>query len=225
MDQIGSPNEPENDAATAFGEVRAEISLLRRAIERLTDERTAQPDYAPSLEAIAKRLEDVCVWAKRVSERPALGLTPATLARQITEAGESARTRDKELLDRAARRMDDAGSQIDAIIARSRFAAEQDRELHQNRIAFGMAGMVLCAILPGAVARSLPVSWAVPERMAARMLGTDMWQGGQNMMFKAGPARWSRIVSYEHQRTAQTAPVERAPQPKASQRPKPSKRT
>lgn len=192
MDQISTPNEPESNAATAFGEVRAEISLLRRAVERLTDERTAQPDYAPSLEAIAKRLEDVCVWAKRVSERPALGLTPATLARQIAEAGESARTRDKEMLDRAARRMDDAGSRIDAIIARSRSAAEQDRELNRNRIAFGVAGMVLCAILPGAVARSLPVSWAVPERIAARMLGTDMWHAGQTMMFKANTDRWQQ---------------------------------
>ncbi|SFO33474.1 DUF6118 family protein [Sphingomonas sp. OK281] len=205
MDQIGSPNEPENDAATAFGEVRAEISLLRRAVERLTDERTAQPDYAPSLEAIAKRLEDVCVWAKRVSERPALGLTPANLARQIAEAGETVRTRDRDMLDRAGRRMDDAGSRIDAIIARARSAAEQDRELNRNRIAFGVAGMVLWAILPGAVARSLPVGWAVPERIAARMLGTDMWQAGQNMMFKADPARWSRIVSHERQRAMQVS--------------------
>ncbi len=197
MDQISTPDEPENDAATAFGELRAEISLLRRAIERLTDERTAQPDYAPSLEAIAKRLEDVCVWARRVSERPALALTPATLARQIAEAGETARTRDKEMLDRAARRMDEAGSRIDAMIARSRSAAEQDRELNRNRIAFGVAGMVLCAILPGAFARSLPVSWAVPERIAARMLGTDMWHAGQSMMSKANPDRWSHIIVRE----------------------------
>jgi len=224
MDQIGSPNEPENDAATAFGEVRAEISLLRRAVERLTDERTAQPDYAPSLEAIAKRLEDVCVWARRVSERPALGLTPATLTRQITEAGESARARDKELLDRAARRMDDAGSRIETNIARSRSAAEHIRELNRNRIAFGVAGMMLCAILPGAVARSLPVSWAVPERIAARMLGAEMWQAGQGMMLKADPARWSRIVGYERQCTALTTPVEGAPCQGASQRLKPSKR-
>lgn len=225
MDQISTPDEPGNHAVTAFGEVRAEISLLRRAVERLTDERTAQPDYAPSLEAIAKRLEDVCVWANRVSERPALGLTPATLAREIAEAGEAVRTRDQEMLDRATRRMDDAGSRIDAIIARSRGAAEQDRELNRNRIAFGVAGMVLCTILPGAVARSLPVSWAVPERIAARMLGADMWQAGQGMMFKADPARWSRIVSSERRRTAQTAPVERAPEPTASQRPKRSKHT
>jgi hypothetical protein len=214
MDQISTPDEPENQAATAFGEVRAEISLLRRAVERLTDERTAQPDYAPSLEAIAKRLEDVCVWAKRISERPALGLTPATLAREIAEAGEAVRTRDQEMLDRATRRMDDAGSRIDAIIARSRSAAEQNRELNRNRIAFGVAGMVMCAILPGAVARSLPVRWAVPERIAARMLGTDMWQAGRSMMFKANPDRWQQGFADDQGLRLRAERVEIAPKSK-----------
>lgn len=200
MDQISTPDEPENQAATAFGEVRAEISLLRRAVERLTDERTAQPDYAPSLEAIAKRLEDVCVWAKRVSERPALGLTPATLAHEIAEAGEAVRTRDQEMLDWATRRMDDAGGRIDAIIARSRSTAEQDRELKRNRVAFAVAGMVLCAILPGAVARSLPVSWAIPERIAAWIVGADIWTAGARMMTKANPERWNQIVNHGQER-------------------------
>ncbi|RSU55923.1 hypothetical protein DAH66_22130 [Sphingomonas koreensis] len=57
--------------------------------------------------------------------------------------------------------------------------------------------MVTFAILPGAVARSLPVRWAVLERIAARMLGTDMWRAGQGMMAKADPDRWNQIVDRE----------------------------
>lgn len=189
MDQDSTPGVDTSLAAHAFGELRAEISLLRRAVERLTDERTSQPDYAPSLEAIGKRLEDVCVWAQRVSEKPALKLTPESLGREIITAATKARTQDHELLDRAARAMDAAGSRIDAMIARSRSVAEQNRKLVRNRIAFSVAGMALFAILPGAVARSLPASWAVPERIAARMLGTDMWHAGQDMMAKADPDR------------------------------------
>ena len=185
-------------AAHAFGELRAEISLLRRAVERLTDERTSQPDYAPSLEAISKRLEDVCVWAQRVSEKPALKLTPGSLASEIAAAAASSRAQDQHLLANAAAAMDTAAGRIDAMIARSRSVVAQDRELHRNRIAFGVAGMVLFAILPGAIARSLPVSWAVPERIAARMLGTDMWRAGQNMMAKADPDRWNQLVGREH---------------------------
>lgn len=55
--------------------------------------------------------------------------------------------------------------------------------------------MVTFAILLGGFARSLPVSWAMLERIAAHMLGTDMWGAGQSMMAKADPNRWSEIVA------------------------------
>jgi hypothetical protein len=64
--------------------------------------------------------------------------------------------------------------------------------------------MVLFAILPGAIARSLPVSWAVPERIAARMLGSSMWAAGEDMMVKANPDRWQRIVAQDHARARST---------------------
>ncbi|WP_419808595.1 DUF6118 family protein [Sphingomonas sp.] len=195
MTQDSPPTVDASLAAHAFGELRAEISLLRRAVERLTDERTSQPDYALSLEAISKRLEDVCVWAQRVSEKPALKLTPGTLASEIAGAAASSRAQDQRLLESATAAMDAAGSRIDAMIARSRSIVEQDRELLRNRIAFAVAGMVMFAILPGAIARSLPVNWAVPERIAARMLGTDMWHAGQSMMARADPDRWDQIVA------------------------------
>jgi hypothetical protein len=199
MDQESTQTVAPSFAAQAFAELRGEISLLRRAVERLTDERTSECDYAPSLEAIGKRLEDVCVWAQRVSERPALKLTPESLGREIAAAATSSRAQDQQLLERAASSMEAAGSRIDAMIGRSRSAAEQDRELVRNRIAFAVAGMALFAILPGAIARSLPVSWAVPEKIAARMLGTDMWQAGQQMMAKADPDRWNQIVVHERE--------------------------
>ncbi|WEJ99476.1 MAG: DUF6118 family protein [Candidatus Sphingomonas phytovorans] len=186
-------------AAHAFGELRAEISLLRRAVERLTDERIAQPDYAPSLEAVGKRLEDVCAWARRVSEKPALQLTPESLGREITEAAANSREQDQQALERAASAMEAAGARIDAMIARSRSVAEQNREVLHNRVAFAVAGMVLFAILPGMIARSLPVSWAVPERIAARTVGTDMWHAGQQMMKKADPERWGQLVAHEQE--------------------------
>ncbi len=199
MDQDNPRNVDTSLAAHAFGELRAEFSLLRRAVERLTDERTSQPDYAPSLEAIGKRLEDVCVWARRVSEKPALQLTPEIIGREIIEAAANSREQDQQTLERATSAMEAAGARIDAMIARSRSVAQQNRELFHNRIAFAVAGMVLFAILPGAVARSLPVSWAVPERIAARMLGTDMWHAGQHMMEKADPKRWGQIMTRDQE--------------------------
>ncbi|SEM38877.1 hypothetical protein SAMN05192583_0007 [Sphingomonas gellani] len=197
MDQDTTREVDTSLAAHAFGELRAEISLLRRAVERLTDERISQPDYAPSLEAIAKRLEDVCASVQRLSERPALKLTPEAMAREITAAATASRERDREMLQSAVANMNGAAVNLSAALAGARSAAEQSRELLHNRVAFAVAGMVTFAILPGAVARSLPVSWAVPERIAARMLGADMWQAGQQMMAKANPERWEQIVVHE----------------------------
>ncbi|MDG2532569.1 DUF6118 family protein [Sphingomonas sp. HITSZ_GF] len=197
MDQNTTREVDTSLAAHAFGELRAEISLLRRAVERLTDERTSQPDYAPSLEAIAKRLEDVCASMQRLSERPALKLTPEAMAREITAAAAASRERDREMLRSAAANMNGVAGNLSTALAGARSAAEQNRELLHNRVAFAVAGMVTFAILPGAVARSLPVSWAVPERIAARMLGADMWQAGQQMMAKADPERWEQIVVRE----------------------------
>lgn len=192
MDQDSTREVDTSLAAHAFGELRAEISLLRRAVERLTDERTSQPDYAPSLEEISKRLEQVTGWVGNIAKQPAMQLTPEGVGRQISAAAVTGREGDQQMLQRAAADMDAAAGRIDAMIARSRSITEQNRELLHNRIAFFVAGMVTFAILPGAIARSLPVTWAIPERIAARMLGTDMWHAGQQMMQKADEQRWRR---------------------------------
>ncbi|MFT6569155.1 MAG: hypothetical protein ACJAWY_000850 [Sphingomonas echinoides] len=51
---------------------------------------------------------------------------------------------------------------------------------------FGLGGVAVgilaWAILPGLVAREVvPASWHWPERMAARTLGTSMWDGARRL--------------------------------------------
>jgi hypothetical protein len=189
-------------AAQAFGELRAEISLLRRAVERLTDERTATPDYTLTLEDLSKRLTNIGIWTKRISETPALTQTPDSLAKDISVAATGSRAHDRDLLNSAANTFGDGVRRIDAMIARNRTVIEQEKELKHNRVAFAVAGMVFFAIVPGAIARSLPVSWAVPERIAARMLGLTMWRAAEDMMDKADPDAWNAIAKREQERAA-----------------------
>lgn len=184
-------------AAQAFGELRAEISLLRRAVERLTDERTAAPDYTPTLEELSKRLSNINAYLKHVSETPALTQTPEGLTQSISAAATASRAHDRDLINNAASSMDDGVRRIDAMIARNRTVAEQEKELNYNRLTFAVAGMVFFSIVPGAVARSLPVSWSVPERIAARMLGLTVWDAGKDMMRKADPEALHAIVQRE----------------------------
>jgi hypothetical protein len=202
MDQETTEGVATSFAAQAFGELRAEISLLRRAVERLTDERTATPDYTPTLEDLSKRLRNINAYLKHVSETPALTQTPEVLARSISTAATDSRAHDRLLLTSAANSMNEGFCRIDAMIARNRTVFEQEKELNHNRVAFLVAGMVFFAVVPGAIARSLPVSWAVPERIAARMLGLTMWEAGEDMMGKYDPGAWNAIAKREQEYAA-----------------------
>src|SRR3546814_2526102 len=64
-----------NDPASAFESLRGEISLLRRAVEGLTAERHAAPNYKPTLAALAERL------AAKIGR--AHGQTPVTNAHLV----------------------------------------------------------------------------------------------------------------------------------------------
>jgi hypothetical protein len=201
-------------AAQAFNDLSEEIRVTRREVERIADERTAQPDYGPSIEELGKRLEDLRALVARMDQHPALRLDPQRFAERISEVAINARAQDHQELGQAIARMDATGSRIDMVTRRARSAADQDRELNHNRVAFAIACMLLWSILPGAVARSLPVSWAAPERIAARMLGTDMWQAGQIMMLRANPDAWRAIVERERGRKGLPAAPARKKEPR-----------
>jgi hypothetical protein len=169
MDQI-SP--PEQDAGLAFEALRGEVSLLRRAVEGLTAERQAMPDYAPTLAQLDADLKKIMDWARKVSERPGLRMTPASLAEELVIAGAKVRAGDHRAMDDAATRLEAQVARIDAMVVRNRLAAEQRRHVRWFA-ATGLAlGILLWSFLPGSIARSLPASWHVPEMLAARMIGT-----------------------------------------------------
>lgn len=199
MDRAIVTSAADSLAAQAFNDLGEEIRLTRREVERIADERSAQPDYGPSIEELSKRLADLRALIVRMDQHPALAVDPQRFADHINNAALKARAQDREALVQAMARMDSAGERIDMITRRTRSAGDQSRKLTHNRVAFAVAGMLLWSILPGAVARSLPVSWAVPERMAARMLGTDMWQAGQNMMLRADPEAWRATVESDQE--------------------------
>lgn len=62
---------------------------------------------------------------------------------------------------------------IDGVVERAWTADRQNRWLLGTGIVGALAGMLLWSVLPGEIARALPVAWQVPERMAARILRHD----------------------------------------------------
>lgn len=118
-------NIAEQDAAAAFEQLRREVSLLRRGVEALTAERQAQPDYSATLLDLDRRLEDVRKWARTISERPALQLTPAAIADQIEDAASDAREAEAKQAAVAAAALRSAIDQLASLQGRTRTSEEQ----------------------------------------------------------------------------------------------------
>jgi len=175
-----------SDAATAFEELRREVSLARAAVEGLTAARERIPDYSETLGAMLAALRDVTQRIGKIEHSPAISLSPAAMAAEISDASEAARTADRKQLHDTRDELIRAIGRIDAMVDHGRAAHHQQRLLITTGFAAAAGAMLLMAILPGAIARSLPERWHVPEWMAARTIGLDQREAGKRMIATAG---------------------------------------
>lgn len=107
------------------------------------------------------------------------------MAKQINFAAQTVRTEDRRMLDTARASLDRSAGWIDSVVKRGQ-AADQQLERHIWCVAAGMlAGIFVWAVLPGAVARSLPASWHVPEWMAARTMNMEQRAAGERLIATA----------------------------------------
>lgn len=185
----------ETDPAEAFEGVRRELSLLHRAVEGLTAARDAIPDYSDTLGSMDQALRTIGLRLRQIQESPAVSLSPAAMAQEINRAAQVVRAEDRKALHEAGDALSRSLSHIDALAKRRRETDEQKRLLLWVGAGAFVCGILLWLVLPGAVARSLPESWHMPERMAARMMGEPtLWDSGSRMMRADNPAAWSAVT-------------------------------
>ena len=175
-----------SDAATAFEELRREVSLARAAVEGLTAARERIPDYSATLGAMLAALRETAERIATIERSPAISLSPAAMAAEISDASEAARAADQKQLHDTRDELLRAIGRIDAMVDHGRAAHHQRRLLIWTGACAALAATLLMAILPGAVARSLPERWHVPEWMAARTIGLDQREAGERMIATAG---------------------------------------
>lgn len=140
------------DAATAFEELRREISLQRTAIEGLTAARDMLPDYSPTLRDMAARLGQLEKQAECINEQPAMRLTPLTIATEIHEGLMRFRSDDRKILVEACDGLARALGRVDAMVKQKRSTNEQDWW-----VTWAGTGGVLCGMLLALVSVA---SWA-----------------------------------------------------------------
>ena len=129
------------DAATAFEDLRREISLQRAAIEGLTAAKDKLPDYSLTLRDIASRLGKVERHIESINETPAMRLTPLTFAAEIHEALMSFRAEDGKAVGHARDALARALGRVEGIIKQRRSTEEQDWW-----VTWGATGGLLCGI-------------------------------------------------------------------------------
>jgi Family of unknown function (DUF6118) len=182
MTQEPAQTAPDDDIARAFAALRGEVSLTRAALEGLTAARERIPDYSVTLSQIAKELADAASGIERLEQSPAARLSPASLTTAIVKASVDARAEDRALLSDARDVLSCSIGRIDGIVQRGQAADRQWQRIWQAAAGGAIGGMLLMAVLPGAIARNLPASWHVPEWMAARTMGLGQKQAGERMV-------------------------------------------
>ena len=157
-----------------------------------------------TLGAISDTLGAAVGSIQRLEQSPAVRLTPGAMGAELMKASVAVRAEDRQMLHDARDALSRSIGHVDAIVARGQAADRQWQRVLQAAGGGALAATLLMAFLPGAIARSLPTSWHVPEWMAARTIGTDMWRAGQRMMGTANPDRWDEIVDRDHEQASST---------------------
>lgn len=181
-------NDDQDDAARAFRELTAEVTVMRRAVEAMA---TKEPiDYSPTLGAVTKGLDKLAAATNILSERPAMKITTETYAAQLRRATEdAARPMSAEL-----QRAQGLTGQMERALGGIRTRQEQRVAVLQVGAVVLAFGLVVGFFLLTLFVRALPESWNAPERVAAYIVGDDRWTAGQAMMSSANPDAWARIA-------------------------------
>ena len=174
-----------DDPAAAFEALRAEVAALRTSLGG--GDGRASPDYAPTLGKMAASLA-------KIEAHPALQLTPEAFAYQVRQARDAAQQQGSRDMSAAIQRVDAAGAGLERMAERQRTGREQLRQVAIMTAVGAVAGVIVWVGLSGPIARALPASWSVPERMAAATLRLDRWDAGARLMQSDNPQGWAQVV-------------------------------
>lgn len=160
MDEQRS-EEMEDPVAEAFDRLRGEVAATRLVMQSFAAERAedTMPDYSATLGEIVRQVERHAQAIEMLGERPALGLTPEAIARQIAAAGTEVRHEDAAALDKARSAMERMATELARAMVSARTAADQRRWVIRSAVGGMVVGALLWAVVPGLILRALSESW------------------------------------------------------------------
>jgi hypothetical protein len=178
------------DPAQAFEDLRAEVSVLRRAIEALPGawEESRPPDYTPSLGTIVQGLAAVENQLAGIEKHPALRLTPEQHQQAIAQAGNVLMREAAQKLDRAAQDAERERHQLAGLIGTVRKQDEQ-----RNWLLWAASGALVVGLLVSPfLAGVLP--FGGDSAVAAVIMRADRWNAGIALMQVGSPDGWRGVA-------------------------------
>lgn len=194
MDTLPALTSDADPAAHAFARLAEKVDLLEAAIVGLAAKREAAPDYSETLGEIAALLEKMRTGINTLARRPAMEITPDAMAEHMVAASAKARAPDAAIIREAYERINKIMARLESHESAIVTARDQRRQRHLWGIGGALAGIVLWSIAPGFIARAMPDSWHLPERMAARTLNLDRWMTGEHLLATTEPERWQTVL-------------------------------
>ena len=162
-------------AEQAFEELRAEVKVLRRAVEALPEAWAANrpANYTETLGAIAKKLEILASHLQAIEQHPAIRMTPAQHQRAIAAAGEG-------LMHNAVQKLDSATAEA---VKERRELAGLIGSMRGQRASSGSGWLWTgrCGVLVGVIdlagVRAMVALWARWPRRRVHHAGRSLERG------------------------------------------------
>lgn len=189
------------DPAQAFEDLRAEVSVLRRAIESMpgTMRENRSPDYSEDLGIIGKGLDDIGDQLSKIMKAPALVRSAEEQGQAIAQAGSGLVREAVQRIDQAAQRLDRATreaegerSQLSGVIGQVRTRSRQFKVLCWTGGLALMGGLVISPLIELALPQGLRT------QAAALVMHEDRWSAGAKLMQAANLPGWNRIAADTH---------------------------
>jgi hypothetical protein len=190
-DELTVADEP-SDAATAFASMSRKLALVVAAQEgfAIRLQEMHGRDYTDDLARIHEQQAEFVKAIRILAYRPAMELTVEGIAERIEQAGKDVRASDHQALTAAREGFAYALQAVKGVVATALTASAQRKWMGIAAGAGTMLGMILFAILPGAIARSMPESWLWPEQRAAHAMRRNEWDAGIRLLQVSDPDRW-----------------------------------
>jgi len=179
------------EPAQAFEDLRAEVSVLRKAIEALPEalDRNRAPDYSPDFGVIGQGMDAIGVSLENLQKHPALKMTAEQHGAAIANAGGALIREAVQKFDRAAQDADRERHNLANMIGTARSKADQRFWL---TIAVAIGLVVGFGVFP-IVMRTMP--FGINSAMAAVIMHANRWDAGIALMKDDNPDGWARLAA------------------------------